>query len=115
MVQEIITLRLQEEAQQLEQIKDRLLLHYIQDYYLTPDVILDVSSHGDQKIDLIKCYKSQFYDVQSKEPKTPISGEEFFSYLEGRMLSYGRELGVKHGEAFNISRTMGTKDLFTLK
>jgi bacillithiol biosynthesis deacetylase BshB1 len=95
--------------------RPRLLLHYIQDYYLTPDVILDISSHGDQKIDLIKCYKSQFFDVNSKEPKTPISGEEFFVYVEGRMLSYGRELGVKYGEAFNVSRTLGTKDLFVLK
>ena len=103
------------ESASQESFRPRLLLHYIQDYYLTPDVILDVSSHGDQKIKLIKCYKSQFYDVQSKEPKTPISGEEFFSYVEGRMLSYGRELGVKYGEAFNVSRTMGTKDLFTLK
>ena len=103
------------ESTSQESFRPRLLLHYIQDYYLTPDVILDVSSHGDQKIDLIKCYKSQFYDVHSKEPKTPISGEEFFSYVEGRMLSYGRELGVKYGEAFNVSRTMGTKDLFTLK
>lgn len=98
-----------------EAFRPRLLLHYIQDYYLTPDVILDVSSHGDQKVDLIKCYKSQFYDVHSKEPMTPISGEEFFSYVKGRMLSYGRELGVKYGEAFNVSRTMGTKDLFALK
>ena len=98
-----------------EAFRPRLLLHYIQDYYLTPDVILDVSSHGDQKVDLIKCYKSQFYDVHSKEPMTPISGEEFFSYVKGRMLSYGRELGVEYGEAFNVSRTMGTKDLFALK
>ena len=98
-----------------EAFRPRLLLHYIQDYYLTPDVILDVSSHGDQKVDLIKCYKSQFYDVHSKEPMTPISGEEFFSYVKGRMLSYGRELGVIYGEAFNVSRTMGTKDLFALK
>ncbi|MGB1729060.1 MAG: bacillithiol biosynthesis deacetylase BshB1, partial [Crocinitomicaceae bacterium] len=63
----------------------------------------------------IKCYSSQFYDPNSKEPNTPISGEEFFSYLEGRMLSYGRELGVKYGEGFNIDRTLGTSDLFSLK
>ena len=95
--------------------RPRMVLHYIQDFYLTPDVIFDVSSHGERKVDLIKCYSSQFYDPNSKEPKTPISGEEFFSYLEGRMLSYGRELGVKYGEGFNIDRTLGTSDLFSLK
>jgi hypothetical protein len=46
---------------------------------------------------------------------TPISGEEFYTYLEGRMMSIGRELGVKYGEAYNISRTLGVKDLFALK
>ena len=46
---------------------------------------------------------------------TPISGQEFFSFLEGRMLSYGRELGVKYGEGFNVGRTLGTSDLFALK
>ena len=98
-----------------EKFRPDLLLHYIQDYNLNPDVILDVSTTGAQKIDVIKCYKSQFYDPDSSEPETPISGEEFFSYLEGRMMSYGRELGVKYGEAYNISRTLGVKDLFALK
>ena len=98
-----------------EKFRPELLLHYIQDYNLNPDVILDVSTTGAQKIDVIKCYKSQFFDPDSSEPETPISGEEFFSYLEGRMMSYGRELGVTYGEAFNISRTLGVKDLFGLK
>ena len=98
-----------------EKFRPDLLLHYIQDYNLNPDVILDVSETGTQKLEVIKCYKSQFYDPDSSEPETPISGEEFFSYLEGRMMSYGRELGVTYGEAFNISRTLGVKDLFALK
>ena len=95
--------------------RPKMLLHYVQDYYLTPDVILDVSETGKEKIELIKCYDSQFYDPSSKEPKTPISGEEFFDYLEGRMLSLGRELGVKYGEAYTLDRTPGIKDLFSLK
>jgi bacillithiol biosynthesis deacetylase BshB1 len=95
--------------------RPEMLLHYIQDYYLTPDVILDVSSTGAEKIDLIKCYDSQFFDPKSNEPETPISGSEFFTYIEGRMLSLGRELGVKYGEGFTINRTLGVKDLFALK
>jgi len=95
--------------------RPRLLLHYIQDYYLIPDFILDVSSHGAEKVNLIKCYSSQFYDPNSEEMDTPISGKEFFDFIEGRMLCYGRELGVKYGEAFNIDRTIGTSDLFSMK
>ncbi len=95
--------------------RPRMLLHYVQDYYLTPDIILDVSETGKEKLELVKCFGSQFYNPNSKEPKTPISGEGFFDYLEGRMLNLGRELGVRYGEAYTIDRTLGVKDLFALK
>tara|TARA_B110000046_G_scaffold101157_1_gene108664 strand:- start:8436 stop:9152 length:717 start_codon:yes stop_codon:yes gene_type:complete len=95
--------------------RPKILLHYIQDFYLGPDIILDVSDTGSQKVDLIKCFESQFFSPDSIESKTPISGEEFFSYIEGRMLSLGRELGVKYGEGYTINRTLGVNDLFDLK
>lgn len=95
--------------------RPKMLLHYIQDFYLTPDIILDVSDTGGQKIDLIKCYESQFFSPNSSEPDTPISGKEFFNYIEGRMLSLGRELGVTYGEGYTINRTLGVNDLFNLK
>ena len=95
--------------------RPKILLHYIQDFYLGPDIILDVSDTGSQKVDLIKCFESQFFSPDSIESKTPISGEEFLSYIEGRMLSLGRELGVKYGEGYTINRTLGVNDLFDLK
>jgi bacillithiol biosynthesis deacetylase BshB1 len=98
-----------------EAYRPKILLHYIQDFYLNPDVILDVSTTGEDKIELIKCFDSQFFKINSKEPETPISGEAFFKYIEGRMLSLGRELGVTYGEGFTINRTLGVKDLFALK
>lgn len=98
-----------------EDHRPKILLHYIQDFYLSPDIILDVSDTGSQKVDLIKCFESQFFSPDSIESKTPISGEEFFSFIEGRMLSLGRELGVKYGEGYTINRTLGVNDLFDLK
>ena len=98
-----------------EAYRPKILLHYIQDFYLNPDVILDVSTTGEDKIELIKCFDSQFFKFNSKEPETPISVETFFKYIEGRMLSLGRELGVTYGEGFTINRTLGVKDLFALK
>jgi bacillithiol biosynthesis deacetylase BshB1 len=95
--------------------RPNLVLHYIQDHYIKPDVVLDVSSFVDEKIELIKCYNSQFYNPNSKEPETPISGEEFFDFLKGRMLGFGRSIGVRYAEGFNSSRQLGIKDLFDLK
>jgi len=95
--------------------RPNLVLHYIQDHYIKPDVVLDVSSFVDEKIELIKCYNSQFYNPNSNEPETPISGEEFFDFLKGRMLGFGRSIGVKYAEGFNTSRQLGINDLFDLK
>ena len=94
--------------------RPRLVLHYIQDYYLEPDIAVDVSAFAEQKIKVIQAYKSQFFDPQSSEPNTPISGEEFFDFLKGRMMSVGRPFGANYGEGFTISRVFGVSDLFQL-
>jgi hypothetical protein len=68
----------------------------------------------EQKIEVIKAFRSQFYDPTSTEPNTPISGEEFFQFIRGRMMQYGRPIGVDYAEGFTVTRILGTKDLFTL-
>lgn len=95
--------------------RPHLVLHYIQDHYIKPDFVYDVTGYADEKIKLISCFNSQFYNPDSQEPETPISGEEFFDFIRGRMLGFGRSIGVKHGEGFNASRQLGIKDLFALK
>lgn len=95
--------------------RPRLLLHYIQDYYIEPDIVLDVSPFYDQKIEAIKCYSSQFFDPNSTELGTPISGEDFFEFLKGRMMTLGRPIGAKYAEGFSKSRLLGVDDLFELR
>ncbi len=94
--------------------RPRLVLHYIQDHYIHPDIVMDVTPFMEQKIELVKAYRSQFFDPNSNEPTTPISGEEFFQFLKGRMMQYGRPIGVDYAEGFTVTRILGTKDLFGL-
>ena len=94
--------------------RPRLVLHYIQDHYSHPDIVIDVTNYIDQKVEVIQAFRSQFFDPQSTEPTTPISGEEFFHFLKGRMMQYGRPIGVDYAEGFNVTRILGTKDLFQL-
>jgi bacillithiol biosynthesis deacetylase BshB1 len=94
--------------------RPRLVLHYIQDHYTHPDIVMDVTPFMDQKIEVIKAFRSQFYDPNSTEPTTPISGEEFFQFIKGRMMQYGRPIGVDYAEGFTVTRILGTKDLFDL-
>jgi N-acetylglucosamine malate deacetylase 1 len=81
--------------------------HYIQDRYLKPDFVIDVSAFVEKKFTAIRAYKTQFYDPTSNEPMTPISGKEFFDFLEGRMRQYGREIGVEFAEGFTVERAPG--------
>jgi bacillithiol biosynthesis deacetylase BshB1 len=94
--------------------RPKAVYHYIQDHYLVPDFVIDVTDFVPQKMNAIKAYKTQFWDPNSTEPKTPISGEEFFEFLHGRMSQYGRSIGVKYAEGFTVERTLGVSNLFDL-
>jgi bacillithiol biosynthesis deacetylase BshB1 len=94
--------------------RPKAVYHYIQDHYLVPDFVIDVTDFVPQKMNAIKAYTTQFWDPNSTEPKTPISGEEFFEFLHGRMVQYGRSIGVKYAEGFTVERTLGVSNLFDL-
>lgn len=95
--------------------RPKAVYHYIQDRYLKPDFAVDVTDFVEQKLDSIKAYKTQFWDPASTEPKTPISGEEFFEFLRGRMAEFGRSIGTRYAEGFTVERLPGVDSLFDLR
>jgi bacillithiol biosynthesis deacetylase BshB1 len=90
------------------------IFHYIQWKNLKPDFIFDISGYIQTKMDVIKCYSSQFYDPKSKEPDTPISKKNFLDFIESRAADCGRIIGVDHGEGFISHRTTGLSSLSEL-
>jgi bacillithiol biosynthesis deacetylase BshB1 len=66
------------------------VLHCVQDRWIDPDVVIDVSTHWERKMDALKCFASQFHDPKSTEPVSPISVPEFLPTLPGRALEMGR-------------------------
>jgi len=95
--------------------RPKAVYHYIQDRFLKPDFVVDVTPFVDKKIEAIKCFSSQFFDPNSKEPQTPISGEQFFDFIKGRMMQFGREIGVDYAEGFNAERYIGVEDIMGLR
>jgi bacillithiol biosynthesis deacetylase BshB1 len=87
--------------------RPKAVYHYIQDHYLKADFCVDVTEFVERKIEAIRAYKTQFYDPNSKEPVTPISGEEFFDFIKGRMMQYGRPIGARYAEGFTVERELG--------
>ena len=102
------------QGQEQEAYRPRLVLHYIQDYQQAPSFVQDVTPHVAQKIQAVKAYKTQFFDPNSPEPNTPISGELFFDFLKGRMLEMGRPAGYNYAEGFVLNRWFGVQDIFEL-
>lgn len=94
--------------------KPRLLLHYIQDRGVCPDLVVDITSSMDSKMEAILAYRSQFYNPESNEVDTPISSKEFLDYLMGRAREMGRYIGVEFGEGFTMDRPVGVDDLTSL-
>ena len=84
---------------------------YIQDYHVNPSFVVNVSGYWEKKVNVLKCYSSQFYDPDASEPKTPISGEEFFDFLYGKALSFGRPCGFLLGEGFVVDRYAGVQSI----
>lgn len=95
--------------------RPKAVYHYIQDRYLKPDFVVDVTDFVEQKFASIKAYKTQFWDPNSSEPKTPISGEEFFEFLRGRMAEFGRSIGARYAEGYTTERVIGIDSLFELR
>ncbi|MBK6521494.1 MAG: bacillithiol biosynthesis deacetylase BshB1 [Bacteroidia bacterium] len=94
--------------------RPKAVYHYIQDQYIKPDFVVDVTEFRDKKHEAIMAFSSQFYDPNSKEAETPISGKDFLDIVDAKMMICGRSIGVKYAEGFTASRYIGVKDLFDL-
>lgn len=62
--------------------------------------IFDISSVFKKKLEVLKCYRTQFYDSESKEPETFISSSFFRNEIEARARHYGFKIGAEFGEPY---------------
>lgn len=85
--------------------RPKAVYHYIQDYYIEPDFVVDITPFWDIKLQSILAYSSQFYNPDSKEPITPIATKEFIDFLEARARQLGRPAGFTFAEGFTVERT----------
>ena len=90
------------------------VFHAVQDHWIDPDLIIDVTPHWSGKEEALRCFASQFYDPNSTEPSSPISNPDFLPFLEARARQMGRLIGVTYGEGFTVARPPAVKDLLDL-
>jgi len=106
---------LDETGQKQERWRPRLLLHYIQDRWIRPDIVVDITDFFDQKMESVKAYGTQFFDPNSTEPSTYIASQDFLKGLEARSRETGRPCGFQYAEGFTANnKFLGIKDLSEL-
>lgn len=104
------------DGEKQQEWRPKLLLHFIQDNYIKPDIVVDVTDYWDKKIESIHAFGSQFYNPEwENEPQTYISSPEFIQVIEARAREYGKSIGVKFAEGFISRKILGVNDLFDLK
>jgi bacillithiol biosynthesis deacetylase BshB1 len=94
--------------------RPKAVYHYIQDQFMHPDFVIDITPFYEKKHASIMAYASQFFNEKSDGPKTPISSKEFLESLDGKLSLWGRAIGVRYAEGFTVNRYPGVKSLFDL-
>jgi bacillithiol biosynthesis deacetylase BshB1 len=87
---------------------------YVQDKYIEPSFVVDITEFFDVKIAAIKAFKSQFYDADSSEPETPISNIDFLPFVEARCREMGRKIKTRFGEGFIAHQLPHVDSLFDI-
>ncbi|MHC0443123.1 bacillithiol biosynthesis deacetylase BshB1 [Flavobacterium sp. 3-210] len=91
--------------------RPRAVYHYIQDYFIVPDVVVDITDFFEQKIEVIKAYDTQF--VSAADPSA-VGILNLLKQIEATNQIFGRAIGVRYAEGFTCDRYIGTKDLLDL-
>jgi bacillithiol biosynthesis deacetylase BshB1 len=97
--------------------RPKMVLHFIQDRYIKPDIIIDVTEYWDKKIESVLAYGSQFFnpDWNEDEPQTYISSPDFIKIVESRAMEFGKSIQARYGEGFTSRKLLGVDDLFALR
>lgn len=104
----------QESGEEQEAWRPQAVYHYIQDRYIEPDLVVDITDYWDTKLQTIKAFKSQFFDPDNTAPNTYISNPHFLPFIEARAREMGHKIGTVFGEGFTKERHLGVRNLFDL-
>ncbi len=95
--------------------RPRLLLQYIQDRYINPDILVDVTDFWDKKLECIHAFKTQFFNPDNDDQQTYISSPDFLKVIEARSRELGKSIGAVHAEGFTSKKLLGVSNLFDLR
>ncbi len=87
--------------------RPKYVFNYIQDKYLQPNFVIDISEVFERKIEAITAFKTQFFNPESNEPQTYLSTPEFLDSVIYRSKMFGKMIGVKYAEGYISQKMIG--------
>jgi N-acetylglucosamine malate deacetylase 1 len=103
-----------EQGQPQPHWRPKYVFHYVQDRFLQPDFVVDISSVFDRKIESIKAYSTQFHNPGLNEPQTYISTPDFLDSVIYRHKWFGKMIGVPYAEGFISPKKIGIRSFDAL-
>jgi bacillithiol biosynthesis deacetylase BshB1 len=91
--------------------RPKAVYHYIQDYYIEPDFVIDISLEMDTKLKAIRAFESQFVTANSNDTNG-ISG--LIDQIKSTNSIFGRPINAKFAEGFTVNRYIGVTDFYNL-
>jgi hypothetical protein len=107
---------LDDEGKPQQRWRPKQVLHYVQDRFYEPNLIVDISDVFDQRMESIKAYTTQFHTNPdgSKGTQTYISSPDFLDAIVSRARLMGKRIGVKYAEGFVSQKNIGISSLENL-
>ena len=87
-----------------------IVAHNIFSQRVVPSFIVDISEFLEQKSEAIRAHASQFYNPNSNELETRLTGKNFIAELENRSRYFGSLIGVAAGEPFFVREVLNIED-----
>ncbi len=97
-----------------EKIPPPIVAHNVFSRRVVPSFIVDISDFLDAKMDALHSHRSQFYDPNSTEPETMLTGKSYLDEIANRSRYYGSMIGVAAGEPFFVREMLNVNDPFEL-
>jgi len=91
-----------------------IVAHNVFSRHLIPSFIIDVSEFLQEKTRAIAAHTSQFYNPNSKELETRLTGKNFLDELENRSRHFGSLIGARAGEPFYVREALNVEDPIAL-
>ncbi len=87
--------------------RPKYVFHYIQDRFIQPSFVMDISAFMNRKVEAILAYTTQFNSPGTAEPQTYISSPQFMETVKARAMMLGKRIGVAFAEGYISEKVLG--------